>query len=116
MAAITAALTGNFNALGQQLMGLVSRLKNVHVSMMQFTLYAALITATVKAVNSLIGYFDQAAQRAEAIKLDNASATLEAMKKDSADFADAMERARKETESVFEAQNREVSSIQALRS
>ena len=114
MAAITAALTGNFNALGQQLMGLVSRLKNVHVSMMQFTLYAALITATVKAVNSLIGYFDQAAQRAEAIKLDNASATLEAMKKDSADFADAMERARKETESVFEAQNREVSSIQAL--
>ena len=52
MAAITAALTGNFQALGQQLMGLVSRLKNVHMSMMKFSLYAALVMAVVKAVSA----------------------------------------------------------------
>lgn len=114
MAAVTSALTGNFQALGQQMTGLVSRLKGVHMSMMQFTLYAALVTALVKAVTSLCEYFRQAAQRIEQIKLDNASATLKTMKKDAADFAAAMERSRKNTEALAEAQKREVSAIGAL--
>jgi hypothetical protein len=114
MAAITAALTGNFNALGQQLMGLVSRLKNVHMSMMKFSLYAALVMAVVKAVSAWCDYLRQAAQRAEKIKLDNASATLETMKRNSEDFAAAMDRARKNSEALREAQSREVSAIGAL--
>lgn len=114
MAAITAALTGNFQALGQQLMGLVSRLKNVHMSMMKFSLYAALVMAVVKAVSAWCDYLRQAAQRAEEIKLDNASATLATMKRDSADFAAAMDRARKNSEALREAQSREISAIGAL--
>ena len=114
MAAVTAALTGNFNALGQQLIGLVSRLKNVHMSMMKFSLYAALVMAVVKAVSAWCDYLRQAAQRAEEIKLDNASATLATMKRDSADFAAAMDRARKNSEALREAQSREVSAIGAL--
>ena len=114
MAAITAALTGNVNALGQQLMGLVSRLKNVHMSMMKFSLYAALVMAVVKAVSAWCDYLRQAAQRAEKIKLDNASATLETMKRNSEDFAAAMDRARKNSEALREAQSREVSAIGAL--
>ena len=114
MSAITAALSGNFSALGQQMAGLVTRLKGVHMSMMQFTIYAALVTAVAKAVSSLVDYFDKAAQMTEKIKLDNAAATLETMKKESADFAASMERARKETEAIYEAQNREVSSLEAL--
>ena len=114
MSAITAALSGNFQALGQQMAGLVTRLKGVHMSMMQFSLYAALVMALVKAVSSLVDHFDKAAQRTEKINLDNAATTLETMKKDSADFAASMERARKETDAIFEAQNREVSSLEAL--
>ena len=52
MSAITAALSGNFQALGQQMAGLVTRLKGVHMSMMQFSLYAALVMAHVKAVSA----------------------------------------------------------------
>ena len=54
MGAITAALTGNFQAMGQQLVGLVSRLKNVHMSMMQFGLYAGLVMAVAKAAQGAI--------------------------------------------------------------
>ncbi len=114
MSAITAALSGNFQALGQQMMGLVTRLKGVHMSMMQFSLYSALVMGLVKAVSSLVEYFENAKKQAEKIKLDNAAASLETMKKESAEFAAAMERARKDTEAIFEAQNREVSSLEAL--
>lgn len=114
MTAVTSALSGNFQGLGQQLLGLVSRLKGVHMSMMSFTLYSALVMSVVKAVSSLVDYFDQAAKRAEGIKLDNATASLATMKKDSEGFAAAMERARKDTEAIYEAQNREVSALAAL--
>ena len=114
MAAMAAGLTGNFQALGQQMLGLVSRLKGVHMSMMQFSLYSGLVTATVMAVKSLVEYFQHAAQMAEKIKLENASATLKTMQKDSADFSAAMERARKSTEDIYNAQKRETSALQEL--
>ena len=114
MRMITAALSGNFQMLGQQVLGLVSKLKGVHMSMMQFSLYAALVMATVKAVQSLCDYFSKAAQRVEEIKLGNAESTLKAMKDDSSAFAASMERARKESEALFAAQNREVSALEEL--
>ena len=114
VAAMTAGLTGNFQALGQQVLGLASRLKGVHMSMMQFSLYSGLVTATVMAVKSLVEYFQHAAQMAEKIKLENASATLKTMQKDSADFSAAMERARKSTEDIYNAQKRETSALQEL--
>ena len=114
MAALTAGLTGNFQALGQQVLGLASRLKGVHMSMMQFSLYSGLVTATVMAVKSLVEYFRHAAEMAEKIKLENASATLKTMQKDSADFSAAMERARKSTEDIYNAQKRETSALQEL--
>ena len=114
MSAITAALTGNFQALGQQLMGLASRLKNVHMSMMQFSLYAALVMSVVKAMSALADYMDKAKERAEKIRLDNAAGSLQTLKREAADFAAAMERARKDTEAIYEAQNREVSALAEL--
>ena len=72
MAAVTAALSGNLQGVGQQLLGLVSRMKGVHMSMMKFGLYAALVGAIAKGVVALIEHFRSAARQAEEIKLGNA--------------------------------------------
>ena len=114
MAAITAALTGNFNALGQQLMGLASRLKGVHMSMMQFGLYAGLVMALAKAAQAVVGYFRETARQAEQIKLGNAAASLDAAKAASAAFAHHLDEARKNAEALTNALNGELDALQQL--
>ena len=104
--AVTAALNGNFGAMGQQLVRLAQRMKILHMSMMQFTLYAALVMALVKAVNTLREHFRAANEAANAFELGTAEANLAKMKEDAADFAKEMENARKKSEDakkVFEA-------------
>lgn len=114
MAAITAALTGNFNALGQQLMGLASRLKGVHMSMMQFGLYAGLVMALAKAAQAVVGYFRETARQAEQIKLGNAAASLDAAKAASAAFAHHLDEARKNADALTNALNGELDALQQL--
>ena len=103
--AVTAALNGNFGAMGQQLVRLAQRMKILHMSMMQFTLYAALVMALVKAVNTLREHFRAANEAANAFELGTAEANLAKMKEDAADFAKEMENARRKSEDakkVFE--------------
>lgn len=103
--AVTAALNGNFGAMGQQLVRLAQRMKILHMSMMQFTLYAALVMALVKAVKTLLEHFRAANEAANAFELGTAEANLAKMKEDAADFAKEMENARKKSEDakkVFE--------------
>ena len=114
MGAITAALTGNFQAMGQQLVGLVSRLKNVHMSMMQFGLYAGLVMAVAKAAQGVVEYFRETARQAEQIKLDNAATSLNTMRDDSAMFAHNIEEARKNAEALAAALKGEVDAMQSL--
>ena len=114
MAAITAALTGNFQALGQQLLGLATRLKGVHMSMMQFGLYAGLVMALAKAAQAVVGYFRETSRQAEQIKLDNAAASLDAAKAESAEFARNLDEARKNAEALTTAFNQELDAIQQL--
>ena len=114
MAAITAALTGNFQALGQQLLGLATRLKGVHVSMMQFGLYAGLVMALAKAAQAVVGYLRETSRQAEQIRLDNAAASLDAAKAASAVFAHHLDEARKNAEALTNALNGELDALQQL--
>lgn len=114
MAAITAAITGNVNALSGQLLGLASRLKGVHMSMMQFSLYAALVMAVAKAAREVVDYFRETARQAEQIKLDNAAASLDSAKAASAAFAHHLDEARKNAEALTAALNGELDAMQKL--
>ncbi len=114
MTAITAALTGNVQALGGQMLGLVSRLKGVHMSMMQFSLYAALVMAVAKAVSELVDWFREASRQAEQLKLDNAKASLESAKDFSAMMARGIDEARKNAEALTAALNGELDAMQKL--
>lgn len=114
MAAITAAITGNVNALSGQLLGLASRLKGVHMSMMQFSLYAALVMAVAKAVSELVDWFREASRQAEQLKLDNAKASLESAKDYSAMMARGIDEARKNAEALTAALNGELDAMQRL--
>jgi len=96
--AVTAALNGNFGAMGQQLVRLAQRMKILHMSMMQFTLYAALVMALVKAVKTLLEHFRAANAEANAFELGTAEANLAGMKENAAEFAKEMENARKKSE------------------
>ena len=114
MAAVTAAITGNVQALGGQLLGLASRLKGVHMSMMQFSLYAAFVMAVVKAVTELVDWFREAARQAGQLKLDNAKASLGSAKEFSAAMAHNIEEARKNAEALTAALNGELDAMQKL--
>ena len=45
MSAVLAGISGNTQALAQQMLGLVSRMKSVHMTMMRFSVYAAIISS-----------------------------------------------------------------------
>ncbi|MBR6734086.1 MAG: hypothetical protein IKL96_06775 [Kiritimatiellae bacterium] len=114
MTAVAAALTGNISALGQQLLGLVTRLKGVHMSMMQFAGYAAVVTLAAQAFSELTQWVGEASRQAERIRLDNAAAALDSAKAASAAFARNIDEARKNAEALTAALNGELDAMQRL--
>lgn len=94
MNAVMAGLNGNFAAMGQHLVKLAQQMKILHASMMQFTLYAALIAAVVKGVKALIEHFDKAAEAKEQMKFNEIESNLKNMKEEAAEFAKEMEKSR----------------------
>lgn len=114
MAAVTAALSGNLQGVGQQLLGLVSRMKGVHMSMMKFGLYAALVGAIAKGVMALIEHFRSAARQAEEIKLGNAERALKSSAEQSAALAAGLEEAKKNADALVESMNRQLDALVKL--
>lgn len=114
MAAVTAALSGNLQGVGQQLLGLVSRMKGVHMSMMKFGLYAALVGAIAKGVMALIEHFRSAARQAEEIKLGNAERALKSSAEQSAALAAGLEEAKKNADALVESMNRQLDALLKL--
>jgi len=105
LGAVTAALNGNFAAMGRHLVMLAQKMKLLHMTMMQFTLYAALVMALVKAVQTLREHFRAANEAANLHELEGSKAALDEMKQSAADFAKEMENARKrgaDAQKVFE--------------
>ena len=95
LGAVTAALNGNFAAMGRHLVMLAQKMKLLHMTMMQFTLYAALVMALVKAVQTLREHFRAANEAANLHELEGSKAALDEMRESAADFAKEMENARK---------------------
>jgi hypothetical protein len=116
MATVTAALSGNLQGVGQQLLGLVSRMKGVHMSMMKFGLYAALVGAIAKGVMALIEHFRSAARQAEEIKLGNAERALKSSAEQSAALAAGLAEAKKNADALVESMNRQLDALVKLTS
>jgi hypothetical protein len=76
MSAVLAGISGNVQALSQQMLGLVSRLKSVHMTMSKFALYAALVMAVVNAVQALVEWWRRARVEADNISLDKAQVSI----------------------------------------
>lgn len=82
MSSIMAGISGNTEALAQQMLGLVSRLKQVHMTMMSFSIYAALVMALVKAVSVFSEKLAEARTKADEIKLDRIEGSLAQINED----------------------------------
>ena len=114
LAAAMSLLSGNFEVLGKQMLALVTRLRGVHMSMMRFSLYAALVVSVVKAVKALADYFRDAGRVAAEIKLNNAESGLKSMREQSELFAHGIEEARKNADALTSALKDELDALEAL--
>ena len=108
------ALSGNIQGVGQQLLGLVSRMKGVHMSMMRFGMYAALVMAVAKGAQALVAHFRNAARQAEEIKLGNAERSLKASAEQSAALSKNIEEAGRNAERLTAHINAEIDAMERL--
>lgn len=100
MSAVLAGISGNTEALAQQMLGLVSRLKSVHMTMMKFSLYAAFVMAVVAGVKLLVEKFEESRVKADQIRLDKAQTALKTLNDDQARFNAQLDEARARTNDV----------------
>lgn len=92
MSAVLAGISGNTEALAQQMLGLASRMKKIHMTMMKFSIYAALIMACVKAVGALIEHWGKARIAAGEMKLDKTEKSLKNLEKAQAEWNKELDR------------------------
>ena len=114
MSAVLAGISGNTQALAQQMLGLVSRMKSVHMTMMKFSLYAALVMAIVKAVGVLMEKFAEARTKADQIKLDKAAGALENCNKEQARLNEQLDQAREKSSQIHSNLMSELDATQKL--
>lgn len=92
MSTVMAGVSGSVEGVAQQMLGLVSRLKSVHMTMMKFSIYAALIMACVKAVGALIEHWGRARIAAGEMKLDKTEKSLKNLEKAQAEWNKELDR------------------------
>lgn len=92
MSTVMAGVSGSVEGVAQQMLGLVSRLKSVHMTMMKFSIYAALIMACVKAVGALIEHWGKARIAAGEMKLDKTEKSLKNLEKAQAEWNKELDR------------------------
>lgn len=100
MSAVMAGVSGSAEGLAQQMLGLASRIKGVHMTMMKFSVYAALIMACVKAVQVLVGAWRDSRVAADNMKLDRLEGSLEHLKKQQAEWNEQLDIARQKTQAI----------------
>lgn len=97
-AAITAALSGNFEKLGQQLVALVAKLNGVKLSGMAMGAVGLAVTGVVSAVGGLVKAFQNAKAEADELEKLQFDRTLNNIEEGAKAYADQMARARQEAE------------------
>lgn len=114
MSAVLAGISGNTEALAQQMLGLASRMKNVHMTMMKFSIYAALVMACVKAVKVLVEHWREARIAADKLSLDKAEASLANLKKEQEEWNKELDRSREKTANIKDNILAEISATEKL--
>jgi hypothetical protein len=82
MSAVLAGISGNTEALAQQMLGLASRIKSVHMTMMRFSLWAGIIMGAIKAVKVWAEHWREARTVVDKLSLDKIESSLANLKKE----------------------------------
>jgi hypothetical protein len=114
MSAVLAGISGNTEALAQQMLGLASRMKNVHMTMMKFSIYAAIIMACVKAVKVLVEHWREARIAADKLSLDKVESSLANLKKEQEEWNKELDRSREKTANIKDNILAEISATEKL--
>ena len=114
MSAVLAGISGNTEARAQQMLGLASRLKSVHMTMMKFSIYAAVIMACVKAVKVLVEHWRKARIAADKISLDKVESSLANLKKEQEEWNKELDRSREKTANIKDNILAEISATEKL--
>ena len=114
MSTVMAGIGGSVEGVAQQMLGLVSRLKGVHMTMMKFSIYAALIMACVKAVKVLVEHWREARIASDKLSLDKVEASLENLKKKQEEWNNELEKAREKTANIKDNILAEISATEKL--
>ena len=114
MSAVLAGISGNTEALSQQMLGLASRIKGVHMTMMKFALYAALVMAIVKAVKFLAEKFREARYESEKLTLEKAQGAIENLNAEQAKLNAQYDEARTKTKAIQDNILNELSATEKL--
>ncbi|MBO7309575.1 MAG: hypothetical protein J6V38_08100 [Kiritimatiellae bacterium] len=114
MSTVMAGIGGSVEGVAQQMLGLVSRLKGVHMTMMKFSIYAALIMACVKAVKVLVEHWREARIAADKLSLDRVESSLANLKRLQEEWNKELERAREKTANIKDNILAEISATEKL--
>ena len=114
MSAVLAGISGNTQALAQQMLGLVSRLKAVHMTMKSFALYAALVMAIAKATEFWIGKMREARTAADSLSLEKARGALANINAEQARFNEQLDAAREKSQRLADTLLSEVDATEKL--
>lgn len=114
MSAVIAGVSGSTEGLAQQMLGLASRIKGVHMSMMSFGLYAALVMVVVKAVKTLVDHFRQARIASDSIRLEKAQASLKNLRAEQERLNKEFDIGRAKTEAIRSSILSELSATEKL--
>ena len=96
--ALTAALSGNFEKLGQQLAALIAKMRGVKLSAMALGAVGLAVTGVVAAVGGLVKAFQDARAEADELEKLEFDRTLNNIEEGAKAYADQMARARQEAE------------------
>ena len=96
--AVTAAISGNFEALGKQIASATAKMHGLKLSGMALGAVGLAITAVVSLAKALADAFKDAGDRIREIQAENTEAALKSAADEAKLFADQMERARRESE------------------
>ncbi len=114
MSAVLAGISGNTQALAQQMLGLVSRMKSVHMTMMKFSLYAGFVMVVVQGVKALVDHLRQARVAADSIRLEKAQASLENLRAEQERLNKEFDIGRAKTEAIRDSLLTELSVTEKL--
>lgn len=114
MSAVLAGISGNTEALAQQMLGLASRMKNVHMTMMRFSLWAGIIMGCIKAVKLWGEHWREARIAVDKLSLDKVESSLANLKKEQEEWNKELDRSREKTANIKDNILAEISATEKL--